>query len=143
MGSVTLVSMGNAAEPQEHATTDAGRPLLATGAALVAGSAFGGAAGLATGSLSLGAEIDQRLPFASLRFSGAALAVVVGLPFSALSALAWRGDRRAGPASVGAGATLMAWIVVQLAFIRRVSFLHPLFFVIGAVFVAAGRRPHP
>lgn len=116
------------------------RPILATAAALVAGSAFGGAAGLATGMLSLGAEMDARLPFGSRPFGGAALACVVGVPFSVLASMAWNGDRRAGSASVGAGWILILWIAVQLAFLRRVSFLHPLFAAIGALFVAAGRR---
>lgn len=92
----------NTPEPAERSESKAQRPVLAATAALVAGSAFGGAAGLA-----------------------------------------WRGDRRTGSASTGAGSILIAWIAVQLAFIRQVSFLHPLFAVIGSLFVVAGRRQQP
>ncbi|MFZ1440356.1 MAG: hypothetical protein WAX12_16910 [Candidatus Microthrix subdominans] len=131
--------MRHETDPTTHPEAQARRAGLAAGAAFVAVSAFGGAAGLATEAVSLGDEIDRRLPFASRRFSGAALAAIIGVPFSALSALAWRGDRRTGSASIGAGTILMAWIAVQLAVIRHFSFFHPLFAVIGGLFVVAGR----
>ena len=133
--------MTNTTEPAERSGNQARRPCLATGAALVAVSAFGGAVGLVAEAVSLGPEVDRRLPFGSRRFSGAALAAVVGVPFSVVSVMAWRGDRRSGSASVGAGAALVVWIVVQLAFIRRVSPFQPVFAAIGALFVVAGRRP--
>lgn len=112
---------------------------MATIAGFVAFSAYGGAAGFMTEKLSLGPEMDARLPFGSRRFSGAALGGIIGVPFTVLTVRAWRGDPRTGPTSTGAGLTLMAWILVQLAFLRRVSFLHPLFFVVGALFAFAGR----
>ena len=45
-----------------------------------------------------------------------------------------------GLAASVAGVLLMGWIVVELAFIREVSFFHPVFFLVGLLFVIAGRR---
>ena len=34
----------------------------------------------------------------------------------------------------------MGWIIVEFAFIRELSFFHPLYLAIGAAFVLAGAR---
>lgn len=73
-------------------------------------------------------------------FAGLALAVIVAIPLSGLAALAWRGDPRTGRAAMGTGAVLVAWIVVQVAFLRAFSVFQPAYVVIGALFVIAGRR---
>ncbi len=120
--------------------------ILAVAAAATALSAWAGAVGLASSALTLGRGLDGRLPFDSVVFGGAALALVVAVPFTAVAALAWRDDRRTGSAASVAGVLLMGWIVVELAFIREASFFHPVFFLVGLLFVIAGRhtvRRHP
>jgi len=116
---------------------------LAISAALVAISAFGGAAGLVTGSLSVGADLEQRLPLASPVLGGVALGLIVGVPFSVLAVLAWRGDEQTDLVSLCVGGLLIGWLVVELAFIRTFSFFHPTFGLIGAAFMYAGRRAWP
>ena len=116
------------------------RKALAAVAAATAAGAWGGAAGLATGTLNLGAQVTGRLPFASPVFGAAALTAIVAVPFTVLATLAWKADRRAALAAVAAGALLVGWIAVELAFIRSVSFLQPFYLLVGASFVLVGRR---
>jgi hypothetical protein len=113
---------------------------LALTEGLTAASAIAGAVGLANRSIDLGATITRRLPFESPVFGGVALVVVVALPMAAGSLLSWRGGRRANPVAVGAGVALMGWIVVELAFIRSISWLHPTLFLVGAAIAFAGYR---
>ena len=68
------------------------------------------------------------------------LALVVGLPASVVTGFAKRGDRRTDVASVVAGALLVGWILVELAFIRELSFLQFFYAGAGVAFVAIGRR---
>lgn len=112
---------------------------LAVLALVVSVSALAGAVGLATGTLALSPDLNERLPFASPVFGGIALAVIVGLPFAVVALMAWRGDERADLAAAGAGALLVGWIVVQLAFLRSLSFFHPLYAALGGLFVWFGR----
>lgn len=114
---------------------------LAAFAAVIAVSAWGGAVGLAFEALGLPAEIAARLPFGSQLLGGMALALVVGVPMTLLAVLAWRGDARAGPMAVIAGVLQVAWIVVELAFIRELSFFHPTYLAVGLGLIVAGRRP--
>ena len=113
---------------------------LAILAALIAFSAAAGALGLVTGALSVGARLEERLPFGSPAFGGIALGVVVALPSTWLAWLAWRGDRRTDMAALLAGTLLVGWILVELAFIRELSFFHPLYVAIGLVLMVIGRR---
>jgi len=99
-----------------------------------------GAVGLATGFLTLGGDLNHRLPYQSPVFGGIALALIVAAPFTVLGTLAWRRDPRAGLVAAASGLLLMGWIIVELAFLREVSFFHPLYFVIGLVFLLVGRR---
>ena len=91
--------------------------------------------------------MTSRLPFASQVLGGIALLAVVAVPNAVASWLAARGDRRSGDASVVAGLLLAGWIVAELAFIRQLSFFHPLFLVVGALLIWLGsrllRRPGP
>ncbi|MEO8692970.1 MAG: hypothetical protein ABI658_05605 [Acidimicrobiales bacterium] len=113
---------------------------LAVFAAVNAVAAGGGAIALLAGWTDFGDRLDQRLPFDSLVLAGLALAAIVALPLSGLAVLAWRGDPRAGRVAVGTGVVLVAWIVVQLAFLRAFSVFQPTYVVIGVLFVVAGRR---
>lgn len=121
----------------EH-THPARRPWLAVSAGLMAASALAGAAGLIGGFIDMGDRLNGRLPFGSPVVGGLALSMVVGLPFFLVASYAWRGDRRSGEAALVAGSLLVLWIVVELAFIRELSFLHPLCAVIGAAFAIVG-----
>lgn len=112
---------------------------LAVFAAVVATSAYAGAAGLVSGALSLGEVVTARLPFGSLLLGGIALALVVGVPTSVVAWFAWHGDERTDAAAVAAGVFVIGWIVVELLFIRELSFFHPTYLVIGAGFIWVGR----
>jgi hypothetical protein len=109
-------------------------------ALLNAVAATGGAWGLACGEFSLGERLESRLPWGSPTVGAVALFLAVALPNAVLTVLAWRGDRRTGPAAVVTGVVLVAWIVVELAFIRELSFFHPLYAAIGLLMVWLGRR---
>jgi len=125
----------------EHPKSQAQRRRgLELSAAIVAFTAFGGAVGLVTGWLSVGAELNARLPLHSPVLGGIALAVIVGVPFAALARQARRGDERSDETSRFAGAVLVGWLLVELAFIREFSFFHPTYGAIGIAFVVAGRR---
>jgi hypothetical protein len=113
---------------------------LAWFAGLVAASAYGGALGLLVGFVNLGSKVTARLPFGSPVLGGLALALVVAVPSTVLTWLAWHGDPRTDAAAVASGVLIIGWIVVQLAFIREFSFFHPTYVVVGAAMVWVGRR---
>jgi hypothetical protein len=115
------------------------RPSLAVGAGAVAVAACGGAAGLAFGFLGLPAELEARLPLESPVLGGLALLLIVAVPCAVLAVAAARGSAWTDQAAVVAGGLLVGWIVVQLAFIRTLSFFHPFFIAVGIAFVVAGR----
>lgn len=117
---------------------------LSAFAAVVAISAWGGAAGLMVGWLDLGDEVTGRLPFESPVLGGIALIMTVAAPMTVVAILAWRGDPRTGPVTVAAGILQIWWIVVELAFIQVFSFFHPIYVGIGVAFIVLGRRiPRP
>ena len=118
------------------------RAWLAVFAALNAVSAYAGGVGLATGLLEFeDASLTRRLPFDSPVFGGFALMCVVAVPFTVVAAGAWRGDVDAGRTATAAGALLIAWILVELVFLRELSWFHPTYTIIGGAFVIVGRRP--
>jgi len=119
------------------------RPALAVYAASLALAAYGGAAGLVTGSLKLSSELEGRLPFDSPTFGAIALCVLVGLPATALMVMAWRGHPLTLHAAALDGVLLMGWIVVELSFLREVSFLHALYVGYGAGLLFWGRSAIP
>jgi len=129
------------------APTSMGRPRrhvgLAAFAALVSLSAWFGSAGLIAGFLDLGPEVTPRLPLHSPVLGGIALALVVAVPMAAVAVLAATGHRLAPAAAVCAGALQEGWIVVELAFIRELSFFHPLYVLVGVTFVGLGIRALP
>lgn len=113
---------------------------LAIFAAIVSFSAFAGMIGLVTGAIGIGPVLTARLPFGSAVFGGIALALIVGVPTASVALLAWRGDERADRTAVFAGGCVIGWIVVQMIIIRELSFFHPTYLAVGAVFVWIGRR---
>lgn len=109
-------------------------------AAAIAVSAYGGALGLALGFLALPEALEARLPLGSPVLGGLALAAVVGAPSTILARFAWRGDARTDAMALVAGLLLIGWIVVELAFIRELSFFHPAYVLVGVVLVWLGRH---
>jgi hypothetical protein len=103
-------------------------------------AAIGGAVGLATGTLELGKNLNDRLPFASPVLGGIALAAVVAMPFTVVALLAWRGDDRTDTAAMIAGALLIGWIIVQLALLRAPSVLQAIYAAVGVAFFLYGRH---
>jgi hypothetical protein len=116
------------------------RPWLALAAGLVAVSALGGAIAFLAGWLDMGDTLTQRLPLESPVLAGTALGVWVAAPFALLAVAAWTGSPATDRLAMAAGSLLVAWLVVQLAFIRTLSFFHPLYGAIGAAFVWVGWR---
>jgi hypothetical protein len=57
----------------------------------------------------------------------------------AAAAFATAAGAWAGAAPAAAGTLLIGWILVELAFIRSLSFLHPIYFGVGFAFLLAGR----
>ena len=116
------------------------RRVLIVLAVLNSVGALAGAWGLATGFLDLGQTLTGRLPFGSPVFAGVALGLLVALPNGALAAVALRRGRHTGLVGIAVGAAMVVWILVELAFIRELSFLHPLYSVVGLLMVWAGVR---
>ena len=92
------------------------------------------------GVLSLGTVVTDRLPWASPVWGGIALLLWVAVPNAVLCVLALRGSRATALASLAVGTLLVAWILVQLAFIRDLTFFHPLYIGIGLVLIGLGAR---
>ena len=129
--------------PSDVARSPAARPrrgLAVAAAAAVATPALGGAVSLATGTIDLGEDIVQRLPWQSVGLAGLALLCWVTVPFFVLAVLAWRGSPLTPQTAVAAGLLLMAWITVQLLIIRTLSFFQPTYLAVGLGFVWVGRR---
>lgn len=112
--------------------------VMATLAGLVAVSAYGGALGLMAGFVDLGPTATARLPWHSPVLGGLALAVIVATPAAVLTWLAAQADPRRDTAAVAVGLILIVWIGVEVAVIRELSFLQPLFMLIGGMFVWLG-----
>jgi hypothetical protein len=114
------------------------RRVLAVLAALNAIGALAGAWGLFTGVLDLGATVTGRLPGDSPEVAGIALALLVGVPNLVLLVVCLRRRPELGTVGVLVGAGMVGWILLQLAFIRDLTFFHPLYVGIGAVMIWAG-----
>lgn len=113
---------------------------MAAGAWFVAVGAYFGSIGLVVGWLSFGDRLNGRLPMASPVLAGVALLLIVAVPFTVLAVRAWRGEQSTGPTAIVLGWGLVAWILVQLAFLREFSAFQPVYAAIGVAFVVAGRR---
>src|SRR3954452_7990387 len=109
-------------------------------AVLNAVTAAAGAASMSLGALSLQPEAAARLPWGSPVVGGIALLMCVAVPNAMLAALSLRDDNRVATAAVGVGLLLVVWILVELAFLRELSFFHPLYVGIGVLLVLLGGR---
>lgn len=101
-------------------------------------AAVSGVIGLAVGAIDFGPEITARMPGASPVSGAAALGVVVALPMGAAAAAGWRRSPRTADLAIVAGAALIGWIAVEVAFIRAFSWLQPACALYGAVVVGLG-----
>ena len=61
-------------------------------------------------------------------------------PMPCSSAVALRRGRYTGLVGIAVGTAMVAWILVELAFIRELSFFHPLYVAVGLLMVWAGFR---
>jgi hypothetical protein len=104
---------------------------VVTGA--IALSGYAGVVGLLGGGISFGDTIDARLPFGSLFLAGLALLAIVAVPMTVASVAAGRGMRYGADIVFGAGLLLVAWIAVELAFIKAYSWFHPTYLVAAIV----------
>ena len=111
---------------------------LGVTSACVAVAAGMGAIALLIGATDFGPELNGRLPFASPRFAGVALLVVVALPMTVVAVFASRHDPRAPTAAIVAGALLVGWIVIQLVVLRSFSWLQPICAALGATVLLLG-----
>lgn len=118
-----------------HAST--WRRAVGVVAALNAVGAFGGSLGLMTGRLTLG-DFTDKLPFGSLFLAGSALAVLVFVPQTALTLLAWRRSSTAAAASVVVGSILVGWILLEVVVLRVFAGLQVVYLVIGLVQIGLG-----
>ncbi len=119
------------------------RRVLLVLSALNTFGAAAGAWGLASGVLDLGSTITARLPWGSAVAGGVALGVLVALPNLALLVGAVRDLPFLGTAGTAVGTGMVVWILVQLAFIRDVTFFHPLYVGVGLAMVWAGLEAAP
>jgi hypothetical protein len=102
-------------------------------------TALGGAWGLVSGVLDLG-PVTSRLPWGSPAVAGIALGLLVALPNAVLVGVALRRGRYTGLVGIVVGTAMVAWILVELAFIRELSFFHPVYGAVGLLMVWAGFR---
>ena len=103
--------------------------------------ATGGAVGLATGTM-LDPVSTARLPWHSAGTAATALLVVVAAPMAIVAVLAQRRHPAYRTAAVVAGCLLIAWIAVEIAFIRELSWLQAVFAVVGIVVLLLGLDRH-
>jgi hypothetical protein len=105
---------------------------------LIALSAYAGVVGLVGGGLSFGETINARLPYGSLFLGGIALLFFVAAPMTVAAVVSLRDLRRAGDVVMGAGLLLVAWIAIELAFIKSYSWFHPTYLALGILVVLCG-----
>ena len=101
--------------------------------------AFGGAIGLVGGGLDLKESVSD-LPFASPVFAGLALGLLVGVVPLAVAVGAWRRASWADLGHLAVGVGLVAWIVVQVAYIGFGSALQVIYLLWGLAILGLGLR---
>jgi hypothetical protein len=112
--------------------------LTATVTAVTGLSALAGVVGLVGGGISFGEAIDARLPFGSLPLAGLALLVFVAVPQGVATMATARRSRWSPTLVFAAGALLVAWIAIELAFIKFYSWFHPTYLAVAVVIVVLG-----
>ena len=112
--------------------------ITAVVAGVTALSGYAGVVGLVGGGLSFGPEIDARLPFDSLVLAGFALLCFVALPMTVATVVSLRPSRFTNDLVYGAGLLLVAWIGIELAYIKVYSWFHPTYLAVAVVVLALG-----
>jgi hypothetical protein len=102
---------------------------------IIAISAYAGVVG---GAISFGETINARLPFHSLFLAGIALLLVVAAPLTAAGVACIRDLRYASELVIGAGLLLIAWIAVELAFIKSYSWFQPTYLGLAILVLIRG-----
>ena len=105
---------------------------------VIAFSGYAGVVGLMGGGISFGDTINARLPFGSLVVAGAALLAIVAVPMTVAAVAAGRDTQQSPDIVFGAGLLLVAWIAVELAFIKAYSWFHPTYLVAAIVVLGLG-----
>ena len=122
--------------------TAGGGKIIRVTAAVITGaialSGYAGVVGLLGGGISFGDAIDARLPFGSMFLAGMALLAIVAVPMTVASVAAGRGIRYGADIVFGAGLLLVAWIAVELAFIKAYSWFHPTYLLAAIVVLGLG-----
>ena len=111
---------------------------LAVVCGLMSVAALAGVIGLAGGGIDFGPEVTSRIPAASPVLGAVALGLVVALPMGAAAVAGWRRSPWSADLAILAGAALIGWIAVEIAFIRTFSWLQPACAVYGAVVLVLG-----
>jgi uncharacterized membrane protein len=89
-------------------------------------------------ALGLPASLLEGSPFFDFLIPGIFLLVVNGLGSMIGSALSFTRRRIAKEIAIVLGAILVAWIVIQVAIISSISWLHVLYFILGMVELGMG-----
>jgi hypothetical protein len=105
---------------------------------IIALSAYAGVVGLVGGGISFGEVIDSRLPFRSLFLAGIALLFFVAAPMTTAAVACVRDHRYASELVMGAGLLLVAWIALELAFIKSYSWFHPTYLGLAILVLICG-----
>jgi hypothetical protein len=105
---------------------------------IIALSAYAGVVGLVGEAISLGGTITARLPYQSLFLAGMALLFFVAAPMTVAAVACIRDLRYASELVIGAGLLLVAWIAVQLAFIKSYSWFHPTYLGLAILVLISG-----
>jgi hypothetical protein len=98
---------------------------------VIAANAVYGGIGLIRDGMGMPDEWLTATPFASWRWPGVFLLLVIALPMSVAAALEAARSRWAFAASLAAAAAQVGWIGVQWAVLRRYFFLQPLLLCAG------------
>lgn len=89
-------------------------------------------------ALGLPASLLEGSPFHDFLIPGIFLLVVNGLGSMIGSGFSFTRRRYAQETAMVLGAILVVWIVIQLAIIRSISWLHVLYFILGTVELGMG-----
>ncbi|UCH61637.1 MAG: hypothetical protein JSU77_07400 [Fidelibacterota bacterium] len=91
-------------------------------------------------ALGLPLELLEHSPFPDYFIPGLVLLIVNGLGSLAGGIITLRRSRMAAEVAIALGTFLVLWIVVQIAIIRSVHWLHVLYFIIGLIETWLGLR---
>lgn len=91
-------------------------------------------------SIGLPIELLDETPFADFLIPGLVLLTVNGLGSTVGGVLTLRRNRYAGLVAIALGIFLVAWIVIQVLWIRGLGWLHAFYFFLGLAEAIYGNR---